>query len=132
MDNAQIADRLEVFASLLELAETNPYTARAYSAPPRRSAARRSRSPSSRSRVSIPGPIPRSSRARPDLKRLVETGAIAELAELERELAPDLAGLGRYLGLNAKRSVELARAVGVRTAEELREAAAADRSVALN
>jgi len=61
------------------------------------------------------------------LRELVETGAIAELAELERELAPDLVGLGRYLGLNAKRSVELARALGVRTTDELREAAAADR-----
>src|SRR5207237_3703433 len=61
------------------------------------------------------------------LRELVETGAIAELAELERELAPDLVGLGRYLGLSAKRSVELARALGVRTADEFREAAAAGR-----
>src|ERR687894_1172989 len=61
------------------------------------------------------------------LRELVETGEIAELAELERELAPDLVGLGRYLGLSAKRSVELARALGVRTADELREAAAAGR-----
>ena len=61
------------------------------------------------------------------LRELVETGAIAELAELERELAPDLVGLGRYLGLGAKRSVELARALDVRTADELREAAAAGR-----
>ena len=61
------------------------------------------------------------------LRELVETGDIAELAELERELAPDLVGLGRYLGLGAKRSVEIARALGVRTAEELREAAAAGR-----
>ena len=61
------------------------------------------------------------------LRELIETGQIAELAELERELAPDLVGLGRYLGLSAKRSVELARSLGVRTAEELREAAAAGR-----
>src|SRR5687767_15272313 len=61
------------------------------------------------------------------LRELVETGEIAELAELERELAPDLVGLGRYLGLGAKRSVELARALDVRTAGELREAAAAGR-----
>jgi DNA polymerase (family 10) len=59
------------------------------------------------------------------LRELVETGEIAELAELERELAPDLVGLGRYLGLGAKRSVEIARALGVRTADELRAAAAA-------
>src|SRR5687767_14819498 len=61
------------------------------------------------------------------LRELVETGEIAELAELERELAPGLVGLGRYLGLGARRSVEVARALGVRTAEELREAAAAGR-----
>ena len=61
------------------------------------------------------------------LKELLETGQIAELAELERELAPGLIGLGRYLGLTAKRSVEIARALGVSTPEEFREAAAAGR-----
>src|SRR5687767_15356112 len=61
------------------------------------------------------------------LRELVETGAIAELAELERELAPDLIGLGRYLGLGAKRSVEVARALDVHTADQFREAAVAGR-----
>src|SRR5688500_6355827 len=61
------------------------------------------------------------------LRELVETGEIAELAELERELSPDLVGFGRYLGMGAKRTVELARALGIRTADELREAAAAGR-----
>ena len=61
------------------------------------------------------------------LRELVETGRSRELEELERELAPDLVGLGRYLGLSARRSVDLARALGVRTADELREAAAAGR-----
>src|SRR4051794_4632935 len=59
------------------------------------------------------------------LRELVETGDVAELAELERRLAPSLVGLGRYLGLGAKRSVEIAQALGVRTADELRAAAAA-------
>jgi DNA polymerase (family 10) len=36
-------------------------------------------------------------------------------------------GLGRYLGLGAKRSIEIARALGVRSADELRDAAAAGR-----
>ena len=31
MDNARIADRLDAFASLLELADANSYTVRAYS-----------------------------------------------------------------------------------------------------
>src|SRR3954454_7209060 len=61
------------------------------------------------------------------LRELVETGEIAELAELERELSPELVGLGRYLGLGATRSLEIARALGVRTPGELREAAAAGR-----
>jgi len=127
VDNAQIADRLEAFAAVLELGEANPYTARAY-----RRAAETIRG--------APSPVAelvRSGRVRElrgigrgiegRLRELVETGEIAELAELERELAPDLVGLGRYLGLSAKRSVQLARGLGVRTAEELREAAAVGR-----
>jgi len=127
VDNARIADRLEAFASLLELADANPYTARAYS----------------RAAETIRGaPIPvaglvRTGRVRElrgigpgieaRLRELVETGEIAELTELERELAPGLVGLGRYLGLTARRSVEIARALGVSTPDELREAAAAGR-----
>ena len=127
MDNPQIADRLDALAVLLELADSNPYTVRAY----RRAAgtiraaglpvADLVRSGSARELRGVgPGIEAR-------LRELVETGAIAELAELERELQPDLVGLGRYLGLGAKRSVELARALDVRTAEELREAALAGR-----
>jgi DNA polymerase (family X) len=127
VSNAQIADRLEALASLLELAEANPYTARAY-----RRAAETIRG------AALPvAQLVRSGRARElrgigpgieaRLRELVETGEIAELAELERELASDLVGLGRYLGLGAKRSVELARSLGIRTAEELREAAASGR-----
>src|SRR5919197_4520470 len=127
VENASIADRLEAFAVLLELAEANPYTPRAY-----RRAAETIRS----------APVPvadlvRAGRVRDlrgigpgieaRLRELVETGAIAELEELKRELAPDLVGLGRYLGLGARRAIELARALGVRTADELREAASEGR-----
>jgi DNA polymerase (family X) len=125
--NAEIAERLEAFASLLELGDANPYTVRAY----RRAA-------ETISAAALPvAELVRSGRARElrgigsgieaRLRELVETGSIAELAELERELAPDLVGLGRYLGLGAKRSVEVARALGVRSAAELREAAAEGR-----
>ena len=127
MDNRQIAERLDAFASLLELGDANPYTARAY---------RRAAETIRAAAVSV-AELARSGRARElrgigagiesRLRELAETGEIAELAELERELAPDVVGLGRYLGLSAKRSVELARALGVRTAEELREAATAGR-----
>jgi DNA polymerase (family 10) len=127
MENAWIADRLEAFASLLELADANPYTQRAY-----RRAAETIRA----------APVPvadlvRAGRVRDlrgigsgiegRLRELVETGDIAEVVELERELAPGLVGLGRYLGIGAKRSVEIARALGVQTADELREAALAGR-----
>ncbi len=125
MDNAHIADRLEAFASLLELADANPYMPRAY-----RRAAETIRS----APVPVAGLV-RAGRVRDlrgigpgieaRLRELVETGDIAELAELERELAPGLVGLGRYLGLTARRSIEIARALGVRTPAELREAAAA-------
>ena len=127
MNNDQIADRLDTFAMLLELNDANPYTSRAY-----RRAADGIRA--------TPAPIAelvRTGRVRElrgvgagiesRLRELLETGEIAELAELERELSPDLVGLGRYLGLTASRAVELARALDVRTAEQFREAAAAGR-----
>ncbi len=122
MDNRQIADQLELFATLLELAEANPYTTRAY-----RRAAETIRA----------APVPvaelvRSGRVRdlqgigPGIERrlreLVSSGQIAELAELQRDLTPELVGLGRFLGLTARRSVDIARALGVTTADEFREA----------
>src|SRR5215210_654541 len=127
MENGAIADRLDAFASLLELSDANPYTVRAY-----RRAADLIRG------VGVPvAGLVHSGRVRElrgigpgieaRLGELVETGQIAELAELERDLAPGLVGLGRYLGLTARRSVEIARALGVRTPEELREAAAGGR-----
>ena len=127
MDNAEIADRLETFAMMLELVEANPYTARAY-----RRAAETIRG------AAVPiAELVRQNRVRElrgvgpgieaRLLELIQTGQIAELSELERELLPDLVGLGRYLGLTARRSIQLARSLGVRTADELREAAAAGR-----
>src|SRR3954454_6847281 len=112
---------------MLDLVDANPHSVRAY-----RRAAETIRG------AALPvAELVRSGRARElrgigrgieaRLRELVETGEIAELAELERDLAPDLIGLGRYLGLGAKRSVELARTLGVHTADEFRDAAAAGR-----
>jgi DNA polymerase (family X) len=122
-DNAEIADRLDQFASLLELADAGPYTARAY-----RRAAELIRS--------TPAPVAelvRQGRARElrgigpgidrRLRELVETGEIAELRELEREVSPELAGVGRLLGVSVKRMLEIGRVLGVGTLPELREAA---------
>jgi DNA polymerase (family X) len=127
VENSEIADRLDTFASLLELGDANPYTTRAY----RRAAETVRGAPSAISELVRAGRVRELRGIGPGiearLRELVETGRIAELADLERELAPDLVGLGRYLGLGAKRSVELARALGISTADELREAAAAGR-----
>ena len=127
MDNARIADRLDAFASLLELAEANPYQPRAY----RRAAETIRSAPVGVADLVRGGRVRELRGIGPGiegrLRELVETGEIAELAELERELSPDLVGLGRFLGLGARRSVEIARALDVRSADELREAAAAGR-----
>jgi DNA polymerase (family 10) len=127
MTNGEIADRLEALATLLELSEANPYTARAY----RRAADTVRASPTPVDELVRTGRV-RSLRGigrsiESKLRELVETGEIAELAELERELTPELVGLGRYLGLSAKRSVEIAQSLGLRTASDFRDAAAAGR-----
>ena len=123
LDNAGIADRLDQFAALLELAGAEPYSTRAY-----RRAADLIRS--------TPAPVAelvRQGRARElrgigpgierRLKELVETGDIAELGELEREVSPELVGVGRLLGISVRRVLEVGRVLGVRTLDELRVAA---------
>jgi DNA polymerase (family X) len=127
VENADIADRLDAFAAVLELGDANPYTIRAY----RRAAetVRHSAAPVAELVAAGRGRelhgIGAGIEAR--LRELVDTGQIAELAELERELVPDLVGLGRYLGLSARRVIDIARALQIRTAGELREAAAEGR-----
>ena len=123
LDNAGIAARLDQFASLLDLAGAGPYTARAY-----RRAADLIRS--------TPAPVAelvRQGRARelrgigPGIERrlqeLVETGDIAELRELVREVSPELAGVGRFLGVSVRRMLEIGRVLGASTLDELRAAA---------
>ena len=125
--NAEIADRLSLFAALLELAETSPFAVRAYVR-----AAELIRS--------APAPIAqlvREGRVRElrgigpgiesKLRELVETGEIAELRELEAELEPELVGFGRLLGLSAKRVLGIARDLDVTTVAELEAAIAAGR-----
>src|SRR5262249_42743023 len=124
MENPEIADRLDAFATLLELVDANPYQARAYrhAADTIRVAALPVAELGSAGRAKQLRGIGAGIEGR--LRELVETGEIAELAELEREISPDLVGLGRYLGLSAKRSITLARSLDVHTADELRQAAA--------
>jgi len=125
--NAYIAEQLEAFASLLDLSGAGYYTARAY----RRAAEtiRETKAPIAElvadGRVQELRGIGSGIAAR--LRELVETGRIAELDELEREVQPELIGLGRFLGVGPKRMVEISRALGVSTAEEFREAARSGR-----
>ena len=122
-DNAEIARQLDAFASLLELAGAGPYTARAY----------RRASDLIRSTPAPVAELVREGRARelrgigPGIERrlqeLVETGEIEELKALQREISPELAGLGRFLGVSVKRMLEIGRVLGVGSLEELREAA---------
>jgi DNA polymerase (family X) len=127
LDNASIAQRLEAFATLLDLAGAGYYSARAY----RRAAEliRTTKAPVASlvraGRVRELRGIGAGIEAR--LRELVETGTIAELDELEREVDPELVGLGRFLGLSPKRAVEIGRTLGIRTAEEFRAAAAEGR-----
>src|ERR1700759_2823689 len=112
---------------LLELSEANSYTIRAY----RRAAETIRAAPVPVAELVTDGRVRQlhgiGSGIEARLRELVQTGEIAELAELERELSPELIGLGRYLGLTAQRSMQLARALEIRTADELREAAATGR-----
>ena len=127
MDNAAIADRLEAFAVLLDLAGSNPYTARAY----RRAAATIRETPATVEGLVRAGRIRELRGIGPGiearLRELVETGTIAELDELERDVRPELVGLGRYLGVAPKRMLEIAAELGLRTPDDFREAATSGR-----
>jgi DNA polymerase (family X) len=125
--NPVIAERLETLAALLDLAGASHYSVRAY-----RRAAELIRG--------TPAPVAdlvRAGRVRElrgigpaieaRLNEFVETGRLAEIDELEGEVQPELVGLGRLVGLAPKRMVEVGRALGIRTAAELKDAADAGR-----
>jgi DNA polymerase (family 10) len=125
--NAEIAGKLDSFATLLELAGANSYSVRAY---------HRAADVLRESAVPV-AELVRSGRIREvrgigpgieaRLRELVETGDLRELQELEEQISPDLVGVGRLLGLSAKRTMDIGQALGVRTVDELREAAAQGR-----
>jgi DNA polymerase (family 10) len=125
--NAEIAAKLDAFATLLELAEANSYSVRAY---------RRVADVLRDSAVPV-AELVRTGRIRDvrgigpgieaRLRELVETGDLHELKELEERVSPEFVGVGRLLGLSAKRSMDIAQTLGVRTLVELREAASQGR-----
>ena len=126
-ENAAIAERLEAFAAMLDLAGASYYTARAYT----RAAELVKATPAPVAELVRAGRVRELRGIGPGIERrlaeLVETGRIEELDELERSVQPAIVGLGRFLGLSAKRSVEVAKALGAATPEDFREAARAGR-----
>jgi DNA polymerase (family 10) len=127
LTNAEIADRLSLFAALLELAESSPFAVRAYAR-----AAELIRA--------TPAPVAdlvRGGRVRElrgigpgiesKLRELVATGEIAELRALQEEIPPELVSYGRLHGVSVKRMSAIARALGIATVPELQAAVAAGR-----
>jgi DNA polymerase (family 10) len=57
------------------------------------------------------------------LAELVESGDIAELAELRHSKSLELAAFGRLLGIGARRATEIGAALGITSIEEFRQAA---------
>ena len=124
LTNAEIADRLSLFAASLELAESSPFAVRAYAR-----AAELIRS--------TPAPVAglvREGRVRElrgigpgiesKLRELVETGEIAELRALQEELPPELVSYGRLHGVSVKRISAIVRALDIATVPELQTAVA--------
>jgi DNA polymerase (family X) len=127
VDNAEIARTLDAYAALLDLAGAAHWSVRAY----RRAADLIRATPAPVDQLVRQGHVRELRGIGPGIERrlreLVETGRIAELEELEREVEPELVALGRYLGLGPQRLVALGRALGIRSADELRAAAEAGR-----
>ncbi len=127
LSNAEIAERLDAFGVLLELAGAQPYTSRAY----RRAADMIRETPVPIVELVRQGRVRELRGIGPGIERrlqeLVETGEIQELAELEQRIRPELIGLGRYLGVSPSRAVEIGETLGVSTVEELKAAAEAGR-----
>jgi DNA polymerase (family 10) len=125
VDNAALAERLDAFAALLDLAGSGHYTVRAY----RRAADLIRSTPADVATLVRAGRVRELAGIGPGIERrlqeLVETGELAELRELEAQALPELVGVARLLGLSAKRMRELGHALGIRTLAELRQAAAA-------
>jgi DNA polymerase (family 10) len=123
LDNAAVAERLEAFAGLLDLAGASGYSARAYlrAAETIRATDAQILELARQGRAQELRGIGPGIAAR--LCELAETGTIAELDELRREVRPELVGLGRMVGLSPTRTVEIATALGVETPDDFRQAA---------
>jgi DNA polymerase (family X) len=121
--NAELAAALDEYAALLELSGANSYATRAF----RRAATLIRGTPAD------VATLVREGRARSlrgigpgieqRLRELVDTGRIAELDGLRRDVSLELAAFGRMHGFAAERFVKIGAALGIRSVAELRDAA---------
>ena len=128
MTNREIADRLDAFATLLELGEANPYTTRAY----RRAGGHDPGHPGGRLRA---GPVRPGPRAPRDRVRHRDAAARARRDRVDRgarRARTEALSRARRSGPLPRahprgRRPRIARALDIRTAEEFRSAAAEGR-----
>jgi DNA polymerase (family 10) len=122
--NHDIAAIFEQVADLLEIEDANPFRVRAY-----RNAARTvdSLSQSLADLVDRGEDLSELSGIGKDLagkiKEIVDTGGLKLLAELEARTPPELAEMMKIAGLGAKRVHLLHKKLGIKTAQDLKEAA---------
>src|SRR5207245_7374026 len=104
---------LEAFAGLLDLSGSSYYTSRAY----RRAAGTIRETKAPIAELVAAGRVQQLRGIGPGiatrLRELVETGRIAELEELEREVQPELVGLGRFLGIGPLRMAAIGSVLAV-------------------
>ena len=116
VDNAALAERLEAFAALLDLARLGPlHGARLPArgrADPLDAGGRRRARPRRAASASSPGSGPGSRRACGSSSR---PASWPSCEELEAQALPELVGVARLLGLSPKRMRELGHALGIRT-----------------
>ena len=120
--NAEIADRLSAFATLLELADSSPFAIRAYV----RAAEVIRSSPASVAELVRTGRVRDLRGIGPSieakLRELLETGDIAELHELEHDVRPELVAYARLIGVSTRRMLTVAQALDLSTVDQFQEA----------
>lgn len=126
--NNEIVEIFERMADLLDLQDANPFRIRAY-----RNAARTISSLSRNAAdlvnqgedlSDLPG-IGRDLAGK--IEEIVKTGTLRQLRELEKDTPPALAELMKIADLGPKRVIALYKALGIRSKQELREAAEAQK-----
>ena len=125
--NAELAGTLEEYAALLELSGANSYATRAF----RRAAGLIRGTPADVAALVRAGRVRSLQGIGPGIEQrlgeLVETGHIAELDDLRRDVSLELAAFGRMHRFAAERFVKIGAALGIHTVAELRDAAARGR-----